>query len=178
MVLGVQDLDRLALFRGQAPAAGLALAGVLGRVLAEDLVRVLDAQPGPGALFGVAQRAGLAIPDAVVRHLGVQFGLGRAVEEVPLEVVFADVVLAEPVEIVQHIRGLGRAVLAGFLTARVFADPRRGLRGTRHTPPSAVLALLRVGDGHVETEGIRLGHRASFPSQAVQFKLSSSGLKG
>ena len=52
----IEDLDRLALLRRQLAGAGDGLTWVQRGVLAEDLVRVVDPEPGPGALFLAGHR--------------------------------------------------------------------------------------------------------------------------
>jgi hypothetical protein len=68
---GIEDLDRAALGRRQLAAAGDALAGVAGGILAQHLMRIVDAQPGPGALLlrALAERLGLTLPHAVLVKL-------------------------------------------------------------------------------------------------------------
>ena len=83
----------------------------------------------------VAERAGRAVPDPVGGELPLEVGVGMGVEEVPVEIVLADVVEAEPEELVEMVGRLRRAVLAracsqpGRRRAAPRTRPRRRIRG-------------------------------------------------
>ena len=66
-------------------------------------MRVVDAEAGPCAgLFALfAKGFGFAFPNAILVDLGGEFLFGLAVEEVPFQIVFADMILAEPIELFQ-----------------------------------------------------------------------------
>jgi hypothetical protein len=108
-VAGLQDLDRAA-FRGRqlaARAVGTA-ARVARGVLAQHLVRVLDAEPRPGLFLDrFAEGFRRPVPDPVAVQLRFHLGLGGAFEEVPLEVVLAYMLPAEPVKILEVVGDFG-----------------------------------------------------------------------
>ena len=102
----------------------------------------------------------MTAPHPVVVDLFLELLFGRAVEEIPFQIVLAHMVLAEPQVVVEVVGRFRRAVLALLGAARVLADPGRGLERARHAALAARLLLLRGRHAHVETEGIRVAHLA------------------
>ena len=115
---------------------------------------VFDSEPSPSPCFGVAHGLGFALPDLVIGHLGVHFGLGGAVEKVPFQIVFADVLLAKPEVVIEHIGGFGSSELAGFFAAVVLANPLRSLGRAGHSTATARVLLFGRRHRHIETKRV------------------------
>ena len=145
----LQNLDRAAFggrqFAGATDGGGV-FAGVAGGVFAQHLMRVINAQPGPGALFFgfFAKRLGLTFPDPVFFDLLQKLLFRRAVEKVPLQIVFTHVVFAEPIIIIHRIGRFRGAVFAMFLASRRITGPGRGFKRPRHPPAPARVFLFRA----------------------------------
>ncbi len=102
VVARLEDLQRLALRGRQAAGLVGAPTRVLRGVVAEDLVRIVDAETRPCPLLvALAERLRGTAPDTILVDHVHELLLGLAVKEVPLEIVFADVVAAEPPEVLQ-----------------------------------------------------------------------------
>ena len=144
-------------------------------------MRVIDAEAGPGALFlaVLAEGFGLAVPDPVLVDLCVELVLGRAVEEVPFQIVFAHMVFAEPKEVIEIVGRFRGAVLAGLLAARMFAYAGRGLERAGH-------AALRVRDRFFLSDETRRSKPngsdfailPAFPTRTREFSRLATDLKG
>ena len=73
----------------------------------------------------------------------------------------ADMILAEPQIIIQHIGRFRRAILARFLASGMAAGALRGLERTRHAPPTGAAFLLVRRHTEIEIERVVFGHLSS-----------------
>jgi len=155
-------------------------ARVTGGILAQHSHRVIDPKARPSALlFALFHGLRGALPDLVGRHLTLHLLLGVRLEEVPLQVVFADVVFAEPVKVVEHVGRLGRAVFAGLLAPGGFAGALRGLDRAGHAPTPLGAARLIGFRGNIELKWIKRGacHDFTFSTRSTHFRVLCTEVK-
>ena len=101
---------------------------------------------------------GRAFPDRRIVQKGLEFLLGLALKIVPVGVIFAHMVLAEPEIVVEVARILWRTVLTGLVAALFVAAPRRGLERAGHTASALGPAFFIRGRGDVESERVAVAH--------------------
>src|SRR5690606_28782528 len=109
-------------------------------------------------LRGAAKGLGRTLPHRGIVQKLLEFGLGLTLEIIPVQVVFADVFLAEPVVIIKCTRRFGCTILARLGAAGLVAPPGRGLERTRHATPALCPALFVRSCGNIESERVAVAH--------------------
>ncbi|MPL74787.1 hypothetical protein SDC9_20605 [bioreactor metagenome] len=179
-LLGVENVERAPLGRRQ-PATDHGAAGVLRGVLAQQLLRVRDPVPGPAhLLLRTPEGFRRPFPDRRILEEALEFLFRLALEVVPVQVVLAHVILAEPEIVVEHLRAFRRPILAGLGAALVVAFARRGLECARHPALALGPTLLVGGCRDVEAEGIGPAHVCllSFSHSRVAARLTGPADSG